>query len=61
VTSKVVGLDTKQKPVDSCQFCGHEPAHPFMTCPRLKYIEIFDDGTPAAVEFFEPGVWEPRA
>jgi hypothetical protein len=32
-----------------------------MTCPRLKYIEIFDDGTPAAVEFFEPGVWEPRA
>jgi hypothetical protein len=32
-----------------------------MTCPRLKYIELFDDGaTIAAVEFFEPEVWKPK-
>ena len=54
---KVVGIDTRPKPVDSCQFCGHVPACPALTCSRLKYLELFDDGSLAAVEYFE--TWTP--
>ena len=62
MTNKIVGIDTKQKPVDSsCQFCGAEPACPGLTCPRLKAVELFDDGaTLAVVEFFEPEVWKTK-
>jgi hypothetical protein len=58
--TKVVGIDTKPKPVDSCQFCGHIPACPALTCPKVVRFELFEDGTIAAVEFFEPDVWKPR-
>jgi hypothetical protein len=56
---QVVDIDTKPKPVDFCQFCGRVPACPALTCPRVKYLEVFDDGSVAAVEYFEPEVWKP--
>jgi len=53
VSEKVVEIDTKKKPVDStCMFCGAD--HPHMHCPRVKALELDEDGTVAFVEFFEP-------
>jgi hypothetical protein len=54
--SKVVGLDTKKPEV--CFYCGAKPAHPHLTCPRIKAASLFDDGTLEAVEFFKPSVWQ---
>jgi hypothetical protein len=55
---KVVGITSAKKP---CQYCGADPAHPDLSCPRIKYAEIYEDGSLAAVEFFEPEIWKPRA
>jgi hypothetical protein len=60
VTSKVVGIDSAKKPDTPCLYCGKSPACPNLTCPRIKFAELFEDGTLAAVEFFEPQIWNPR-
>jgi len=60
MASKIVGIESSKKP-DACLYCGHEPAHPNMTCPRVARFELWEDGTLAGVEFFEPEIWQPRA
>lgn len=48
--------------VPSCPYCGGWP-HDFVgTCPRVKVIEFYTDGTIKRVEKFEPqpalsGTW----
>ena len=55
---KVVPIADGKKPDEPCPFCGKTSACPALTCPRVKYLEQYDDGTVAAVEFFEPEVWQ---
>lgn len=55
---KVVGIEGGKKPEAACLYCGKVPACPDMTCPKVSRFELFDDGTLAAVEFFEPGKWK---
>ena len=50
---KVVDIDRGKQP-DPCQFCGAEPAHVHLSCPRIKAAELYEDGTVAFVEFFPP-------
>ena len=56
---KVTDISDKRKPADACQFCGQTPACPALTCPKVARIELFDDGSLAAVEYFDPGKWQP--
>jgi hypothetical protein len=56
--TKVVGIPTTKKPDAPCLYCGALPPCPDMTCPKCARFELFDDGSLAAVEFFEPGKWK---
>lgn len=58
---KVVGLDEKRKKTDDepCQFCNTVPACRALTCPRVARFELWEDGSLAAVEYFES--WKPKA
>lgn len=58
---KVVGIDGGKRDEDRCQFCGAIPSCYALTCPRLKHIEIADDGSPVMVEYFAPNEWKPPA
>lgn len=56
--TKVVGIDSGKKPdADECLFCDGK--HSSLKCPRLRYLELYEDGTIAAVEFIPPD--KPRA
>jgi hypothetical protein len=60
--TKVVGIESAKKPDDdACLYCGKVPACLGMTCPKVVRFELFEDGSIAAVEFFDPDVWKPRA
>lgn len=50
--TKVVGIETGKKP-DVCLYCGADPAHAGLSCPRIKAAELYEDGSLAFVEFFE--------
>jgi hypothetical protein len=51
VTNKVVGIAGGKKP-DECLFCDGE--HSTLKCPRVLYLELFEDGSISAVEFVQP-------
>lgn len=57
--TKVVGISGGKKPTEECLFCDGE--HQSLKCPRVKYLELFEDGSVAAVEFFDPPPNLPRA
>ena len=59
--TKVVGIPVTRKPDAPCGYCGAIPACPDMTCPKCARFELFDDGSLAAVEFFEPDKWKKTA
>jgi hypothetical protein len=60
--TKVVSIDGgKIKDDDApCLCCGADPGHHIMLCPRVARLELFEDGTLAAVEYFPPGEWQLR-
>lgn len=48
--TKVVDIGAKK--ADECLFC--DGSHQSMKCPRVKFLELYEDGSVAVVEFFEP-------
>ena len=56
--TKVVGIESGKKS-EPCQYCGTEPAHPGLSCPRIKAAELWEDGALVAVKFFKPEIWNP--
>lgn len=50
--TKVVGLDGKRP---ACPYCGHKPACPDFTCPRIASVWSDDDSW--QIDFAEN--WQP--
>jgi hypothetical protein len=55
--TKVVGIQGGKKPEDACLFCDGQ--HQTLKCPRVAYLELFEDGSVASVRFFKPEIWNP--
>jgi hypothetical protein len=49
----------KKRDDEACMCCGH-PWHHIMLCPKVQRVELYEDGSLAAVEYFEPDVWRPK-
>jgi hypothetical protein len=54
--TKIVDISSKKPPAEECNFC--DKPHSSLRCPRVAYMELYEDGTVQAVEFFPPNVWK---
>jgi hypothetical protein len=54
-----IGGSKKNDDPDECSFCGAKPWHHVFRCPKVARVELFEDGTLSAVEYFDPDVWQP--
>ncbi len=56
--TKVVGIDKNKKLEGPCPYCGADPKCPDLTCLRVLRYELAEDGSLAAIEFFERDKWQ---